>query len=224
MDRYPQPSNGHGSLRDIQVLINRFPDKLTERIKTKLAIKSDAIDWVSPLSSDGFAEYRDEGFLKALEIYNLSVTLNNFWPKKGPQWDALGVGTKREVFLVEAKANIPEIVSPGSTSKGKSRLLITKSLNNTKEYLKIKKDIDWINNFYQYTNRLAHLYFLRVINKIPAYLIFVYFLGDESVAGPKTTQEWQAALIVMKKCIGLTRHTLTKYISEIFIDIKEIGL
>jgi len=26
MDRYPQPSNSHGSLKDIQILVNRFPD------------------------------------------------------------------------------------------------------------------------------------------------------------------------------------------------------
>ncbi len=34
--------------------------------------------------------------------------------------------------------------------------------------------------FYQYINRLAHLYLLRVLNKIPAYLVFVYFVNDHT--------------------------------------------
>jgi len=36
MDRYPQSSEGHGSLRDIQVLVNRFPDVFTNKIKEKI--------------------------------------------------------------------------------------------------------------------------------------------------------------------------------------------
>ncbi len=83
---------------------------------------------------------------------------------------------------------------------------------------------DWSGTFYQYTNRLAHLYFLSTLNKVPAYLVFVYFIGDDSVSGPKGMEEWKAALKVMKRYLGLSTHRLAKCMAEVFIDVKQIGL
>jgi hypothetical protein len=224
MDRYPQSSDGHGSLRDIQVLVNRFPDMFTNKIKEKIVIKSNRIDWVSPLKDDDYSEYRDNGFIEKLGIQNLKTSLSAFWPKRGPQWDALGRGNGNEVFLVEAKANIDEIVSPETKATGKSLELIKKSLDGLKKYLKVNNKVDWSVTFYQYTNRLAHLYFLRGLDKLPANLIFVYFIEDDSVSGPKSVEEWNAALTVMKKYLGLSTHKIAKYMAEVFIDVKQIGL
>jgi len=224
MDRYPQSSDGHGSLRDIQILVNGFPDFFTNKIKEHIMIESDRIDWVSPLKDDDFSEYRDNGFIEKLGIRNLETSLSAFWPKRGPQWDALGRGNGKEYFLVEAKANIDEIVSPETKATEKSLDLIKKSLDGLKKYLNVNNKIDWSGTFYQYTNRLAHLYFLRALNKLPANLIFVYFIGDDSVSGPKSVEEWNAALMVMKKYLGLSTHKLAKYIAEVFIDVKQIGL
>ena len=224
MDRYPQSSHGHGSLRDIQILVNGFPDFFTNKIKEHIMIESDRIDWVSPLKDDDFSEYRDNGFIEKLGIQNLETSLSAFWPKRGPQWDALGRGNRNEVFLVEAKANIDEIVSPETKATEKSLVLIKKSLDGLKKYLKVNNKVDWSGTFYQYTNRLAHLYFLRALNKLPANLIFVYFIGDDSVSGPKSVEEWNAALTVMKKYLGLSTHKLAKYMAEVFIDVKQIGL
>ena len=224
MDRYPQPSDGHGSLRDIQILVNGFPDFFTNKIREHIMIESERIDWVSPLKDDDFSEYRDNGFIQKLGRQNLESPLSGFWPKRGPQWDALGRGNCDEVFLVEAKANIDEIVSPETKATEKSLALIKKSLDSLKKYLKVNNKVDWSGTFYQYTNRLAHLYFLRVLNKLSANLIFVYFIGDDSVLGPKSVEEWNAALIVMKKYLGLSTHKLGKYIAEVFIDVKQIGL
>ncbi|HLE18376.1 MAG TPA: hypothetical protein VI728_08845 [Syntrophales bacterium] len=224
MDRYPQSSHGHGSLRDIQILVNGFPDFFTNKIKEHIMIESDRIDWVSPLKDDDFSEYRDNGFIEKLGIQNLETSLSAFWPKRGPQWDALGRGNRNEVFLVEAKANIDEIVSPETKATEKSLELIKKSLDGLKKYLKVNNKVDWSGTFYQYTNRLAHLYFLRALNKLPANLIFVYFIGDDSVSGPKSVEEWNAALTVMKKYLGLSTHKLAKYMAEVFIDLKQIGL
>ena len=55
-------------------------------------------------------------------------------------------------------------------------------------------------------------------------LMFVYFIGDDSVSGPKSVEEWNAALTVMKKYLGLSTHKLAKYMAEVFIDLKQIGL
>jgi hypothetical protein len=81
MDRYPQSSDGHGSLRDIQILVNGFPDFFTNKIKEHIMIESDRIDWVSPLKDDDFSEYRDNGSIEKLGIQNLETSLSAFWPK-----------------------------------------------------------------------------------------------------------------------------------------------
>ena len=76
---------------------------------------------------------------------------------------------------------------------------------------------------YQYTNRLAHLYLLRELNGINARLVFVYFTGDDDVDGPLTTAEWKSALKVVKGVLGLSeRHRLSKYIADLFIDVREL--
>jgi hypothetical protein len=224
MNRYPKPSNGHGSLLDIQILVNDFPVLLTNNIRSAIDISSNSIDWVSPRRDDDFAEYRDNGFLDKLGVPSLKTSLDEFWPKKGPQWDALGRGNKPEYFLLEAKANVREIVSPPTSASDKSLRLIRKSLDSCKEFLKTKNQADWAGTFYQYTNRLTHLYFMRIVNRLPAFLVFVYFIGDKSVSGPESIAEWKAALTVLEGSLGLSSHKLKKYVADVFIDVKEIGL
>jgi hypothetical protein len=219
-----QKSNGKGSLKAIQQLINEYPEILNRQLLKKVpSLKDDSKNWLSPLSRNDYAEYSDDDFIKVLGL-NPPFPLEKFWPKRGPQWDALGKSKNGDVFLIEAKANIPEIVS-GPTGAGKvSKLLIDKALIETKIFLDIKNNVDWSGKFYQYTNRLAHLYFMRELNKIPAWLVNIYFLNDKSVNGPKTKEEWISAIRVMKKYLGIGRHNLSKYVIDLFIDVKELKL
>jgi hypothetical protein len=220
MSKTKQPSNGKGSLKDIQVLINEHPQLVDGLLKSHITeIKSSEIEWKSPLDPN-YIEYRDDDFITQLEI-TLKKPLNSFWPKRGPQWDALGKADNGVVLLVEAKANIPEIVSPGTGASIESKKLILKSLNKTKSYLQINNNIDWSGTFYQYTNRIAHLYFLRVVNKIPAYLINIYFMNDKEVNGPGSKKEWLAAIDVMKRYLGVGHHKLSKYMIDLFIDVED---
>ena len=216
MARYPQPSDGRGSLRNIQVLVNRNPALLTDKIKERLKIELSDITWVSPLKDDEYAEYRDGDFLKRLGLGELKVPLNHFWPEKGPQWDALGKGSDGEVFIVEAKANIPELLSSCEARAPKSRRRIQRRFKETREFLKCRTSIDWTTGLYQYANRLTHLYYLRHLNKINAYLIFVYFV-DDTTHIPTSLKEWEGALLIEKKLLGLNKHKLSKYIAEVFI-------
>jgi hypothetical protein len=218
-----QNPNGKGSLKDIQLLINQYPDLLNKLLISRIdTLQIVDIDWLTPLKEHDFAEYRDDHFIDLLGL-KLGVPLVDFWPKSGPQWDALGKTKNGAVFLVEAKANIPEMVSPATQAGQKSRLLINKSLNETKLFLNINNDVDWSGKFYQYTNRLAHLYFLRVINGVDAYLVNIYFLNDKTVKGPKTKEEWEAAIQVMKTYLGVSRHKLSKYMIDVFIDVEEFN-
>lgn len=228
MGRFPQPDSGKGSLRDIQVLVNDFPHLANQRITAELGL-SEALDieWVSPTSTDDFAEYRDAAFLQRLGLDRLVSPLADFWPANGPQWDALGLSADGSVFLVEAKANIPEAKSPGTAAKAgsASRAKIEAALAETKQFLGSSSLSDWSHTFYQYTNRLAHLHFLRRQKPlVNAYLVFVYFVGDTSVDGPATKEEWLGAIKIIKNYLGIDRkHRLAPYILDLYIDVAEIG-
>jgi len=223
MTRIKQKSDGHGSLKNIQLLINKNQNLIDNIIKNEFAeLTKDIIYWKSPIEHDDFAEYRDNDFIERLGLDRKTIQLDKFWPTRGPQWDAFAATKEGNIILVEAKANIPEIVSPATNAGEISKKLINESLNKTKVYLGINNDIDWSGKFYQYTNRLAHLYFFRVIHNKPTYLLNIYFIGDKSVSGPETIQEWKGALQVLYSYLGISRHKLSKYMADIFIDIKNL--
>ena len=222
MSRIKQDPDSHGSLKDLQVLINVKKKYLDAEI-SKVIGKQMSINWRSPLQTDDYAEYRDEDFLKRLGILGkITYPLSDFWPDNGPQWDALGV-SEDEIILVEAKANIPEMVSPGTKAGTSSRRKIKNSLDEVKKYLSVSDSIDWTGTFYQYVNRIAHLYYLREKNQIKAHLLFIYFINDITVRGPKTKDEWLGAIQTMECYLGLDKnHKLRKYIHDIFIDVKDL--
>jgi len=220
--RYPQKYNSHGSLKNLQVAINEKKGFLDCEL-SKIIGRRLKIEWKSPLKADGYTEYRDEDFLIELGILDkMKYPLSNFWPDNGPQWDALGVSDD-EIILVEAKANIPEMVSPGTKAKPDPRREIENSLDEVKKYLSVNDTIDWTGTFYQYVNRIAHLYYLREKNKIKAHLLFIYFINDLSVNGPKTKDEWLGVIQTMECYLGLSKkHKLREYIHDIFIDVNDL--
>jgi hypothetical protein len=103
-----------GSQRWIQVAVNRRPDVLLSSLRAAGAISaSTTIDWASPLELDGCCEYRDAIALKKAGVEALPVrSLNDFWPARGPVWDAIGRTSDDVAIFVEAKAHIPEAASP----------------------------------------------------------------------------------------------------------------
>ncbi len=223
MARIKQNPDGHGSLKNIQVLVNKNQVLIDTLIKSAFSeLAKEDILWTSPLENDEFAEYRDDDFLIKVGLNPNEIDLKEFWPNKGPQWDALAYTKEKKIILVEAKANIPEIVSPATGAGEISKPLINKSLSETKAFLNVNNEIDWSGKFYQYTNRLAHLYFLREKCKKETFLINVYFIGDETVSGPETKQEWDGAIKVLNSYLGLSRHKLSKYMADIFIDVNKL--
>lgn len=211
-----------GSQKWLQILVNEKPEIINIEIYRKLKIKETMeINWQSPLKNDKYAEYSDKEFLKALGLENLEPVLNKFWPKRGPVWDGLATIEKTRI-LIEAKAHIPEIVSGSTGARTKSRRKIRQRLNETKRYLRLKSKTDWSRTFYQYSNRLAHLYFLRVLNDIDAHLVFLYFINDDEMKGPKSQAEWEGANKLLHSYLGIGRHKLSRYVHDIFIDIKEL--
>lgn len=213
-----------GSQKWIRLAVNNASSLFNREVRAVSNIDPEnTITWVSPLVDDDYAEYRDENFLNRLGITLSQRPLDTFWPHRGPQWDALGRTENGSVLLVEAKANILEILSSGTKATEKSRNLIVSSIREVQDFLKVDHTICWTGKLYQYANRLAHLYLLRELNGIDAHLLFVYFIGDKDVNGPKSKIEWESALEVVKGILGIgNRHLLSKYVSDVFIDVSEL--
>ena len=222
MGRIAQPTGTKGSLKWIQHVINNCPRVLNAPMNRFTGGEERSIEWLSPKADDDYAEYRDQAFLDLLGIKLRKTELKEFWPSRGPQWDALGRIGDKAYFLVEAKAHVSEIISSSQAKSITSRSLIQKSLNATRSYLKLKPKLDLTKGFYQYSNRLAHLYFLRALNATPALLVFVYFVNDYTHI-PTTREEWNAALHLMHLVLGTSKHPLHRYVINLFIDVQTLG-
>ncbi len=217
-----------GSQKWLQILVNE-PRHLVNQVATRqLGLDSqEQVEWLSPLTDDGYAEYRDRGFIDKLGVSLDKVPLQEFWPRGGPVWDGLARTGQGDLLLVEAKAHIPELVtnSTGATSES-SLAQIRKSLDDTKQFLHSSAEADWTRCFYQYTNRLAHLYLLRELNDPDAHLLYIDFIGDREVGGPSTRSEWESAILLLgsflgHRATGPWKHPLSPFILRAFIDVKD---
>ncbi len=221
--RVPQPYGTKGSLKWIKALINENSELLNRKIQDHIKDDLSLIEWVSPKKEDEFAEYRDKDFLKILGIEKYHLKLSEFWPKRGPQWDALGKLKNKYYFIVEAKANIPELISVSHAKSKNSITKIQNSITHTKQFLNATSGQNWLRGFYQYANRLCHLYFLRELCGENAYLIFVYFCNDYTHIST-IREQWNGALKLQKHLMSLNTHKLQNYVIDIFIDINEMKI
>lgn len=212
-----------GSQRLLQIAVNFAPEALNTPIREALGLPpGSSVDWMSPLKEDRYREYQDEEFVTRLGISLGKRPLSRFWPSGGPKWDGLGVAGREFLFL-EAKAHIAELVSPATRASGNSRTLIAKSLREVQAALAPKSTLDWSGIFYQYTNRLAHLHFLRTVNGVRAHLVNVYFVNAPELRDPvRTAHEWHGALQLLKCYLGIRRHALSRYVHDVFVDAAEL--
>jgi hypothetical protein len=173
---------------------------------------------------DDYAEYSDAEFIQLLDVDLPKVPLSSFWPNRGPVWDGLAKTSGGKVIIVEAKAHIPEMISPPSGAKSPSSLAkIRRALDDTREFLGARSAVDWSATFYQYANRLAHLYLLRELNGVDAYLLFVYFLNANDVDGPESVDEWRGAIRVLEGVLGLrSRHRYSDFVIHTFVDVERL--
>jgi len=217
-----QPAE-RGSQRWLQTLVNQHPDLLTAALIEPLKLPRDAeIKWLSPRMDDGYAEYRDNCFLEKLGIELSFRPLHNFWPRRGPVWDGLGRSTRGDLIVIEAKSHIPELVTNPTAARGASLTLIQTSLNEAKLILAPSARADWSQTFYQYTNRLAHLYLLRHLNKHPVYLVFIHFTNDDEMGGPGSREQWVGALDLLKTYLGIRHTPLEKFVVDLFFDVRSL--
>lgn len=219
MSRFPQKRATKGSQFWLQSLIDKNDCQLRRQVADAAKVQPESLTWVSPLANDGWAEYRDDAFLEKLGVSPRACPLGKFWPARGPQWDALATAGKYSI-LIEAKSHLDEMLSPPCGASLKSRATITRSLLEVQLQLGIASKIDWLGVGYQYTNRLAHLFFLRVLNRVPAHLVFVYFCNDPTWTSSVTREQWEGATRLLESMMGTKRHRLSRYVHHLYFDLR----
>lgn len=219
MPHLVQKPSYKGSQRWLQELVNRRADLLDAALLPRLGLSSnDVINWLSPLEADGLSEYRDGAFLELLSIHLEKRSLGSFWPPGGPVWDGLGVTSRGDVILIEAKAHISELASSCQANQ-RSLESIRDSLAEAAKFYGASPTADWSQTYYQYANRLAHLYLLRQLNGIPAWLVFIYFVNDFEMNGPESVGEWLSAIEDVHTHLGVKREQVEPYVVDIFFDV-----
>ncbi len=221
-----------GSQKWLQILVNDCRGLLNNAILSRLPDSLRDIDWRSPLVAYNYKENRDREFLEKLGGSRFLKTslptwpdLYKFWPRNGPSWDAHGVTDKHQILLVEAKSHIKEMQSSGSgATSQKSIDKIAHSLKETQRFLGVDQSVDWAKSpYFQYANRLAHLYWFRELKGLPAYLIMLYFLNDVEQGGPSMIAEWGKAISEEEHCLGIPEtHALSDFVVPVFVDVISI--
>ena len=217
-----------GSQRWLQLAVNRCPDVIDDAISEAMGLgQYEAIEWLSPLEAEDFIEYRDRAFLDRLGLSPQHRQLADFWPAGGPVWDGLARTNSGRPLLIEAKANVPEFDSSPTAASGRSLTKIEEALEETRTFLRVTSATDWTNCFYQYANRLAHLYFLREVNGIGATLIFIYFTDDTTIPGrdPVSREGWQAVIGLATNHLGVRSSSpwIRENVVDVFVDVNDLS-
>ena len=219
--RSAQQSGARGSLKWMQRAVEERWADLEDQLLSQLSGAS-SINWLSPLAGDDFAEYRDAAFLRLIGHEELVGELGKFWPKRGPQWDGLARTDAGHILLCEAKAHIAEFCSPPSQASAASLLMISSALLMTARKLGVKEAhfLDWGRHFYQYSNRLAHLLWLRE-NHIDAKLVLIGFVHDHDMPGHTTVEAWEAAYLLADRVLGIpARHCLSSHVIHVHPEVR----
>jgi hypothetical protein len=87
----------------------------------------------------------------------------------------------------------------------------------------LHEDASWESPFYQYANRLAHLYYLNALNRQRAYLLFLHFAEAPDVPEPCTVAQWEGAERLTKKCLGLPKgHPFSDNVRTLIWSVPEM--
>jgi hypothetical protein len=186
------------------------------------------IEWRSPLAARDYREFRDE-LWKELGLPGPSPQEAEFWPRNGPQWDAVAVvhGDGADgTLLVECKAWTGEAESRPAGSDI-SQQTQRKAFAEVQSHLRVS-ETDWLGTQFQLANRLAFLYYLRCRLGQPAWLVLVYFTGESERGGrperfPSSAEQWKPSIDAGWRALGLTRgeHRLADSVIEVFLPVFE---
>jgi hypothetical protein len=193
--------------------------------------------WISPLADEDYEECWNERFLERLDLLASHLdAFHEFWPFKAwvngkvnwqgtPHWDALArvplKDGRRGAIMVEAKAHRGELVKPKDRSGAKPDSLekIRKSFAEVRDFYEIKQGVPpWETRYYQFCNRLTHLWWMNKPADVPTWLVWVLIVDDPVWPDRMTAPEWHEAFQAIKGEVGLyTGHRLEDRISVVYL-------
>jgi hypothetical protein len=197
-----------GSQLQTQLWVNRRPHHLNGALRESVpGLEHASFRWRSPLASDAYAEYRDGAFLQAVDLQEHATSLQEFWPARGPVWDALAVvevDGQTGVVLCEGKSYPGELYGSGSKAGPKSRARIEAALKQTQDWLGISVSMEvWCDPLYQTANRLAHLFWLNNVVGVPAWFVHLLYLNDRHSNYATSRATWETELAKADKTLAL---------------------
>lgn len=214
-----------GSQRHIQAYVNTPALRwlLDDAVCRALPTLADAaLEWRSPLAAELYAEPRDAAFWPAIDQPQLAERCAGWWPARGgPSWDAIalahGPNAARVVVLVEAKANVPELVGGDLAATSPASLeAIRAALNGARERLGATGDLGaWTGSHYQLANRLAWTMWLRG-HDVDAVFAHVLFEGDRSHQAA-TADELTAAVHRAHTALGVPERALAEWATTVVL-------
>lgn len=77
-------------------------------------------------------------------------------------------------------------------------------MDPAKRVLGAGEDADWLDGYYQYSNRLSHLAFLRE-RGVDAWMVFLCFVGDAEMHGSCSEAEWLPHIKAAREHLGLSQ-------------------
>lgn len=214
------PEKLEGSLKQIRNLINQNPLVINHLIANESGDDSFFdINWKSPIFVDNYAGYSDSDYLERVGISDVKLPLAEFLPLTGLLWNGLGVADEK-VIVLEAKSSVDELRGKCYSCDINAPKLIGSSLKSTQNYLQVDESNDWMGEYYDYTAKIANLYYLRELNGVDAYLTCVYFVGDGSEGMPSKISEWKENIVKRNCKLGLSKeHKLSNYILDVFVRV-----
>lgn len=220
--------NGYGSECHLLRFMGRHRHLLDQRVLH--VVGGDSIDWLD-FDFEPKKKRWPDAEIKSLDFlqpdHPALVAWKEWWPQgRGiHNWDAVGkvrFGDTEEWLLVEAKANLEELLSDCRATSPTNRPKIERAMAETKQALGVQGDRDWLNGYYQFCNRVAALYFLNQ-HGVPAHLLHLYFLcdlGDARRTCPGDEEGWQEALRAQENHVGLSQgHKLEQRIHKLFLPV-----
>jgi len=226
--------NGYGSEFHLLRYLGYHRHKLNETVEKETGGR--VIEWLDfAFGREGKPDREWKGLDFLEPRSDIKTDWTRFWPQTGnpPNWDAVGrleSNSKTEYLLVEAKAHVEELQSACSASESGGLGMIRRALETTITANGFATDVeDWLNPYYQYANRLAHLHFL-LQHGVHARLIFIYFCGDnwggkiltdgKQPNCPRNSEEWQPYLKEVYERLGLNgQSNLEKRVHSLFLSV-----
>lgn len=220
--------NGYGSECHLLRYLGRHRQKLDAAVKQAMRVDS-PIEWLD-FPFDEARSWKD-GEWKGLEFLADRPDVQRVWREFWPQgagihnWDAVGwcsTASGRDLLLVEAKANVEEILSSCGAKEFGGLHQIREALDKTKRAIGSPESCNWLEGYYQLANRLAVIYFLGSLG-IRVHLLLIYFVGD-AVPGrtcPRSRAEWQPALDAQDRHLGIAGpHAISDRVHKVFLPVS----